>query len=372
MTGLQYGTLISAFALTYAIFAPAAGWLIDRVGVTRGASVAVGFWSLAGLACSFAKSVGFLMGCRMSLGAGESAGMPALAKVNAAYLPPSEFAMSLAVNNVSITVGSASAPLLAAAIAPRFGWRSVFLVTGAAGLLWVPLWTAVSKAMPRHRDKAIRLDPVPCLPRLLRDSRLWGLTLGNALIMTVYTVWGNWTTLYLVQDLHLSETAANRHFAWIPPVCATLGGFWGGWMSHRRINRGADAVSTRLRGCWIAGAFILITALIPFTRDPAWATAAIGITMFWAMSLQMNIHILPVDIFGFELAGLSVSVLACSFGVMQMFLSAAVGGVVDRFGFAPVCLFLSGLPLAGVSVIKIFLPATPATLSASAAHQQHA
>ena len=41
----QYGWILGAFSLTYAASAPFAGLLIDRIGLTRGISLAVGFWS---------------------------------------------------------------------------------------------------------------------------------------------------------------------------------------------------------------------------------------------------------------------------------------------------------------------------------------
>jgi hypothetical protein len=79
-----------------------------------------------------------------------------------------------------------------------------------------------------------------------------------------------------------------------------------------------------------------------------WATLAIGGALFWAMSLQLNVHILPVDVFGTEHAGFSVSILACSYGLMQAFISPAVGAITDRFGFTAICVALSVLPLVGV------------------------
>ena len=47
-TNQQYGLVVSAFAMVYALAAPAAGWFIDRVGLNRGATISVALWSLAG------------------------------------------------------------------------------------------------------------------------------------------------------------------------------------------------------------------------------------------------------------------------------------------------------------------------------------
>jgi MFS transporter, ACS family, hexuronate transporter len=360
LSAAQYGTILSAFALAYALAAPLAGWLIDRAGLNRGMGIAVGLWSLAGLATGLTGSLAGLIACRFMLGAGESAGMPGLAKANALYLQPSDYAFSLAVNSIAISLGSAGAPLLAAAIAPRLGWRAVFLVIGAAGMLWLPLWLAVSCWAGGRGIKGVVAAPQCGLPdgdkllgSLLADLRLWILTVSNALIMVAYTVWTNWTTLYFVQHLHLTEATANHSFAWIPPLAATAGAFFGAWLARGWIRGGMGVVTARLRGCWLAAGFMAASSvLLPLTSSPALAATAISVIMFWAMSLQINVHILPVDIFGPGRAGLSVSILACSYGLMQSAVGPAVGATVDHFGFPAVCVGIAALPLLGVWILK--------------------
>jgi len=362
LTGAQYGALISAFAFAYAACAPLTAWLIDNAGLGPGFGLAVALWSIAGVATGFTRSFGSLMSCRAVLGAGESAGMPALAKANAVYLPASEFGLSLAVNNIGITLGGSLAPLLVGVIGPWLGWRAVFLITGGLGLLVIPSWWFVTRkpgAAASTRRMASSWRP------LLRDPRLWRLTLSNALIMTGFTIWTNWTTQYLVQQVHLSERDANTHYAWIPPLLATLGGFGSGLLSYRWIRQGIPAAEARMKGCWLAAAGMLVTAALPFSASPAFSTILISAAMFWTMSLQMNIHILPVDIFGEAFAASSVSILACSYGLMQIFVSPAIGSIVDRVGFAPVCGFFAILPLAGVALLRPALtrPATTGALS---------
>src|SRR5690606_22160565 len=82
---VQYGWLISAFSAVYALSAPAAGWLLDRFGLTRGMSFAVGLWSAAGLATGFAVGFWSLAACRGVLAAGEAAGVPGAHKATHHY-----------------------------------------------------------------------------------------------------------------------------------------------------------------------------------------------------------------------------------------------------------------------------------------------
>src|SRR5665811_1800062 len=136
----RYGWIGSAFSLTYAASAPFAGWLIDRIGLNRAITFAVGLWSGAGIATGLTIGLGELVGCRAVLGAAEAAGIPAAGKAIHQYLRPGERALGNAVNQAGVSLGSVVAPLLATWLALRSGWRHAFVVTGVLGLAWIPLW----------------------------------------------------------------------------------------------------------------------------------------------------------------------------------------------------------------------------------------
>ena len=74
LTREQYGWIVGAFSATYAASAPLAGMLIDRIGLNRGISLAVGVWSCAGIATGFTRGLSGLVGCRVVLGAASSPG----------------------------------------------------------------------------------------------------------------------------------------------------------------------------------------------------------------------------------------------------------------------------------------------------------
>ena len=148
LSNAQYGLIGSAFSLTYAASAPFAGLLIDRIGLNRAISFAVGLWSCAGIATGLTSGLGGLVGCRAVLGAAEAAGIPAAGKAIHQYLRPGERALGNAVNQAGVSLGSVVAPLLATWIALRSGWRHAFVVTGVLGLAWIPLWIWVSRRAP--------------------------------------------------------------------------------------------------------------------------------------------------------------------------------------------------------------------------------
>ena len=134
----QYGWILGAFSITYAASAPFAGMLIDRIGLTRGISLAVGLWSCAGIATGFTRGLGGLVGCRAVLGVAEAGGIPAAGKAIHQYLRPPERALGNAVNQAGVSLGAILAPPLATWIALRYGWRMAFVVTGILGLVWIP------------------------------------------------------------------------------------------------------------------------------------------------------------------------------------------------------------------------------------------
>jgi MFS transporter, ACS family, hexuronate transporter len=349
-TNQQYGLVVSAFAIVYALVAPAAGWFIDRVGLNLGATIAVAVWSLAGSLTAWTRSFSGLLACRTILGAAEAAGIPAAGKASATYLEPRELALGTAFNQVGITLGSVAAPLIVAAMAPRYGWRSTFALCGALGFLWIPLWLFAAKRIPARpvENRSVTTHAWD----VIRDRRFWGLALANVFVMMLYSLWSNWTTLYFVEERHLTVDQANRDFAWIPPVFATAGGFFGGAVTYRWIRAGMDVIQARMRICWISALILLATAAVPLMPHPALAAAAISLSFFWTLAISTNVYAMPIDLFGPAHAGLGVAALTCSFGLMTAFLSPWIGSVVDRVGFAPVCVLLSAMPLVGVGLLR--------------------
>jgi MFS transporter, ACS family, hexuronate transporter len=125
----DFGFLISAFSIAYAASSLIAGWFLDRVGVNRGMTAAVSWWSAAAVATGFSRGIGGLVICRAALGIGESAGVPAAGKLNGMYLKPEERALGAAVNQIGLSLGLAIAPLWIT-IARTHTWRTPFVITG--------------------------------------------------------------------------------------------------------------------------------------------------------------------------------------------------------------------------------------------------
>ncbi len=347
----RYGLILLAFSVVYALAAPAAGLLIDRIGLKAGMSLAVAGWSAAGMFTGLVNSFGGLLACRAALGGAESAAIPGFGKANATYLPPREFALGTAVNQIGISIGGIAAPLVAASLAVAYGWRAAFVACGAAGLLWLPIWLYTVRKVP------VRLEPrsvaaVP-LSGMLRDRRFWGLVAANILYMTMYTLWTNWTTLYFVEARGLTQAVANVRFAWIPPVFATAGGLAGGALAFRLIRAGVDAHAARMRICWLSAVLLLATAAVPFMPSAGWAAAAISFSYFWTLCMSTNVYAMPIDFFGAARAAFGVSALTFAYGAMQAVVSPLIGRMIDLYGFTSVCTTFSALPLIAAGILQV-------------------
>ena len=342
----QYGWILGAFSITYAAMAPFAGWLIDRVGLTRGISMAVGLWSCAGIATGFTTGLGGLVGCRAVLGAAEAGGIPSAGKAIHTYLRPPERALGNAINQAGVSLGAILAPPLATAIAIRSGWRMAFVAAGLLGLLWIPLWQWAARRSPAVPKSTLAAGH----HELLRDRRLWAFMAANALSMVGYSLWTNWTTQYLVDAHHLTLQQAAR-YAWIPPLVAMAGGFAGGWFSLRLMQRGMAAAAARFRVCFAAALLSLATAAIPYTPTAAWASAGISLSIFAVAAFSVNTYTLPLDTFGGARAAFAVSMLVASYGAIQLAISPAFGAIIDRHGYAPVTAIAAFTPLAACAVL---------------------
>ena len=353
-----YGVLVSAFSLAYALSSPVTGYLLDRFGLNRTTAALVSLWSGISIVTGSTRSYVQLLGCRIGLGVAESGGIPAVAKMGALYLPAGERALGSALGQVGITLGLMLAPVVGVALSLRYGWRFPFFVTGVLGLAWIPLWWLVSRRVQPFQEVLQQVSgPL--------DRRLLVLVLANGLWMTTYSLWTNWTSLYLqrVHHLTLAETAK---YAWLPPLASNLGGFLGGWLALRWIGKGAAPVSARMRVILLSTLGGLFTLLVPFAPTPALAAGAISLSYFWTLAGSVNLYTIPVDLYGAARAGKAISALVFGYGISQAASSWLIGTLVITAGYGPVCWMIALPPLFAWALLRWGLPKlSPDSLPAS-------
>src|SRR6186997_3181033 len=143
LTNVQFSHLQVAFLLAYAVMYAGGGALVDALGTKRGLLVIMIAWSLATATHGLATGFRSLLVCRFLLGMGEGGGFPAATKAVAEWFSAGERSTAMGMINAGTAVGAVIAPPAIAVIIGMWGWRWVFFLTGAAGLLWALFWTKI-------------------------------------------------------------------------------------------------------------------------------------------------------------------------------------------------------------------------------------
>lgn len=348
LTNEDYGLMLSLFSITYALASPVMGLFLDRVGLTRGISVALGLWSIAGVGTGLVSGFTGLLTMRALLGIGEAAGIPSTGKVGHQYLDAKERGVGAALSQIGLSMGSIAAPWLVNLVAPQYGWRGAFVVAGLLGFIWLPLWWLISA---RVKPATVPDTGGVSTADMLRDRQLWGFVLANLCSMTVYTLWTNWTTLFLTQQYKLSQTQANE-LAPLPHFFAYFGGLTAGFISYRLIARGWSPLAARRRTLAICAVCMTTTAAAPLMPNPLLGALAASVSFFWASGWGVSLYTMPVDAYGTR-AAFGVSLLTMAYGILQIFVSPLIGKTIDRVGFGPVCLVAGLMPLVGLTIVML-------------------
>ena len=136
----QFAWLLSLFLLGYGLMYAGGGKIIDRCGTRVGYALMILWWSVANLAHGLVSGIFGLGVVRLLLGLGEGGGFPGSAKAVSEWFPPEERSFAFGIFNTGSAVGMVVAVPLVTAIMLAWGWRSVFIITGLAGIAWAVVW----------------------------------------------------------------------------------------------------------------------------------------------------------------------------------------------------------------------------------------
>lgn len=208
-----------SFALSYAIFGIPLGWAADRFSRRLVIFCGVFVWATASLACAFATSFESLMACRVFVGIGEAALLPAAYSLIGDAFPPNRVTAATSVFQAAGKTGSAAAFGLGGfAIAfsksienmhfPIFGqaeyWQITFALVAVPG--FALMFLALSFPDPGRRGVKAKSDRGELLTFLRRNSALLGLmTFAFTCLAIVGYSLTSWVPSYM-----------ERHFQWAP------------------------------------------------------------------------------------------------------------------------------------------------------------
>src|ERR1700709_1002149 len=133
---VQLGLVFSAFSWTYTTFQLPGGWLVDRVHPRILYPVIIMLWSLATLSVGLANGLVVLIVLRMAVGFFEVPTFLINNRIATTWFGEKERATCIAIYTAAESVGLAFLTLLLFGVKSEFGWPSIFLFTGALGLVW--------------------------------------------------------------------------------------------------------------------------------------------------------------------------------------------------------------------------------------------
>ena len=280
LTNSQIGVLISAFFWTYVPGHFLSGWLSERIDPYRTLALGLLVWSVATLLTGFAVGFAMLLGLRLLLGLGESAGWPASSKLLAMHVSGEKLASANAMTGAGLNLGNGVGILLGGLMVAQFGWRALFVVFGALSLLWLVPWLRLKRPAPMaHADgQIIDHGPAPSFAIMLGKREMWGTALGHFCSNYPYFLVLSWLPLYLVKQQGYSIVA----MAWLGGAVYLLSAIFGVIGAHiadRWIVRGGSQNSVRKTmvltslvvalGCMLACAFgspqVAVLGLLAFS-----------------------------------------------------------------------------------------------------------
>ena len=363
----DYANLVFWFQAAYAVAYFAWGAVIDRIGARFGFAAAFLVWQVAHIAHAGARSLSGFIAARMLLGVGEGGAFPGGMKAVAEWFPKRERALATGLFNAGANIGAIVTPLVIPGLVLAFGWRAAFVVTGAAGLIWLPIWLLLyrspraSPGLSAAELAHIESDP-PDPPRkmgwgrLVRQPETWAYAIGKFLIDPIW-----WTFLFWLPDF-----LAKRHGLSLqsfgPPlviiyVLSDLGSVGGGWLSSRLMHRGWSlnrARKTAMLVCALAATPVAFAGSV----DQLWAAVAIiGLATAAHQGFSANLYSLPGDVFPRSAVGSVVGFGGMVGAVGGMLMAKYAGWVLEHIGsYVPIFVIAATAYLLALAVVQVLTP----------------
>ncbi len=236
------GLIFSAFSWTYAFAQIPGGLVLDRLGARLTYGLSLALWSLATMLHGVMSSVAGLFSARLALGIAEAPCFPANSRILSTWFPQAERARANGVYSVGQYVGLGFMIPLLTYIVATFGWRALFFIFGAIGLVYAVVWHALYRE-PHESGRANRaeLDHIAAggglgsqggrfalswsaVRTLLRQRQILGASIGQFCGNSTLVFFLTWFPSYL---------ATERGMDWI------RSGFAASLAVHRRVRRRA-------------------------------------------------------------------------------------------------------------------------------------
>jgi MFS transporter, ACS family, glucarate transporter len=358
----QFGWVLGAFALSYALFEIPTGILGDRVGPRKVLTRVVLWWSLFTALTGLANGLTSLLLIRFLFGAGEAGAYPNSSIAVSKWFPKYEIGRAQAFIWAAGRIGGALAPLIVVPIAIAFGWRTSFYMLGLIGILWAAIWFIWFRDTPAQKTSvtAGELHDIESNQQLrstdhhipwkafFKNRNILSLMLMFHFFMYGAYFFSGWLPTYLQEGRNFSEDEMKL-FATLPFALGAVGCFAGGFLSDWLAKKKGLKYGRRMVGLVSMGLSSIIVLMAALTRDNQTAAILLAVGMAFKDFTLPVAFATCIDI-GKGRAGLVAGAMNFAGQLGAFFLAIAFGKIVDVTGdyntplyFIAVILFLSSL-----------------------------
>lgn len=370
LTPIQYANILQAFLYAYTVMYLVSGILVDRWGTRRALAVFMAWWSLSSVLHAFARTAGELSFFRVLLGIGEPGNFMAATRTTSEWYPPKERAFVNGLVNAGAAVGAiVSAPLIVWLYGRR-GWRSMFVLTGCLGFVWLLAWFGLYRLPEEHsligegelrliRQSGGREPPAPSRPKvrwgdLLRFPQTWGLFWSRFLSDPVWWFYLFWLPKYLVEQRGLTMIEMGM-LAWLPYLTADAGSLLGGIFSGYLVKRNWPALKARGAVMLPFALMMPLSAWIAFTPSAAVTMAIVCVVTFAHMAWKTNLTTLTNDLYPTHVVGSVSGLAAFGNGLGGALFTWMTGQVVQHFSYNAIFAIMGFLHPAAYLVFKLLV-----------------
>ncbi len=233
-----------AFSIFFLIAAIAIARWVDRGNRRLILVIGLIIWSGATAATTFVQGFYSLAFTRMLIGVGEATVFPVAMSLLADLYPGPKLTRTVSIFQASSGVGILVGSVLAGVLAAAFGWRTMFEMFGAAGLVLVLLIVLTMKPTPRtvvatsqpHETGGL----VAAIRGVLAIPGLGWLALGYGASNMVLASLPVWSPAFLLRS-HGVELADVGKLVGPPAVIGGIaGGIFAGMLATRLIRRSGN------------------------------------------------------------------------------------------------------------------------------------
>ena len=307
LSDTQFGWVLSAFALGYALFQTPGGLFVDRFGARVTLASVVSLWSVFTALTGLARGYVVLLVYRFLFGAGEAGAYPTCARAFYNWLPVEERGLAQGINFSGARLGAAFALPAVAWLVGAAGWRVSFYLLGSVGFIYAAAWwwwfrdlpedhssvSAAERAFIVERRAAVSKEAAASplqFSTIARSADVW-IAMGQYFASNfTFFFCLTWLFPYLQRTYGLQATQAGL-LSSAPLIGGALGNWVGGTMvdvlyrhGRWRLSRQLPAVlgfllaAAGLLGSLVADqmyAKVLLLAIAVFGADmtlpPSWA-----------------------------------------------------------------------------------------------------